>query len=181
MIIISSDNYDWHSLYETGRYVAFTGDTVNRVKNGKWEVEFKGIPDGDYVAHVYESDTSKQKLLVKQSLKVSAPDVIDFEPDDGDEFTVGVGQYADDGGFAVWVNDVFLSNGLSGTPRVSIITQSGDSRKVSHSLGLGESTGTYVDEESSSDKIKLTVVGISTQMNTVTFKINIPKPSGLGT
>jgi hypothetical protein len=178
---ISIDNYDWHSLYETGRYVAFTGNTVNKVNNGTWEVEFEGIPDGDYIAHVYENDTSNQKLLVKQSLNVSAPDVIDFEPDDGDTFTIGVGQQATDGGFSIWVNDVFLSNGLSGTPRVSFITQPEGFNKSSYSLGLGETTNTMMDEESPSDKIQLRVEAISTSMNTVTFEIIIPEPSGLGT
>lgn len=124
--------------------------------------------------------------MLSQSLSVSALDVIEFDLEDDDEVLLGVGQTADDGGFKVTVTDVFLTNGLSGSPRASLVTQSGDKRAVSYSVGLSdylpEGTGTSIlDDQSPTNKIKLRIEDIVTSMNTVTIELDKLRPSGEGT
>lgn len=172
--ISSSDNDDWGNLWRNGRYVAFTGDEVNRVRNGKWEVDFYGVPDGDYVAHVYESQTSEQKLLAKQPLSVSAEDVFDFDADDDEELLLGVKQSADSGGVKITLQDVFYTNGLSGSPRATFLVEPDGYNASIYSGGLNDyipEGGGISDRSSKKGGIRIKIEKLSIPMNTATITI----------
>lgn len=169
--ISSSNDNEWGNLWRNGKYVAFTGDEVNRVRNGKWEVDFYGIPDGDYVAHVYESQTSEQKLLAKQSLSVSAEDVFDFDPDEEKELLLGVNQSADSGGLKITLRDVFYTNGLTGSPRASFLIEPDGYNASIYSGGLNDSSGGITDRTSKNGGIGIKIEELSIPMNTATITI----------
>ena len=178
----TSNATDWNSVYSTGSYIAFTGDTINNVVNEKWNVEFLGIKSGDYEVRVYSNDASTQKLLVTQPLKVSAPEVIKFTAGSGKTVTLGVGQTATDGGITIILNDVSLTNGLSGLPQASFIVQP-DGFEAGSYIGkvdgyIPEGGGGIKDEEAPNGGIRIKINSISQSMNTVTFTVEATEPKG---
>jgi len=179
----TSQATDWHSAYTTGSYVAFTGDTKNKVVGGKWIVDFEGIKSGNYEVRVYSSDDSTQKLLATQPLTVSGSDsVVDFTAGSKKTITLGVGQAASDGGVTVTLNNVFLTDGLNGLPRASFIIQSNGLKAASYSGGPGDylpdGGGGITDNESPTGRMRVKINSISQSMNTVTFTVEAPKGPG---
>ncbi len=178
----SSSATDWHTVYTTGSYVAFTGDTVHKVVDGKWEVTFTGIESGTYEARVYESSTSAQKLLATQPLHVSAPESFDYTAGSKKTVTLGVGQEATDGGVTITLSDVFLTNGMTGSSRATFILQSEGYRAASYSGGVGDYVpqdgGGISDKEARNGSMRLKIKSISQQMNTVTFTVEAGEPKG---
>jgi peptidoglycan hydrolase-like protein with peptidoglycan-binding domain len=173
---------DWHSVYVSGSYIATTGDTVTKVKNGKWSVQFLGIREGIYEARVYSNDDSSQKLLATQMLEVSAPDSFTFRAGSTKKITLGVGQTATDGGVTITLNDVFLTNGLSGMLRANFVIQS-DGYKAASYLGeiggyVPEGGGGIVDDEAPYGSMRIKIKDILQSMNAATFIVEGGKPKG---
>lgn len=175
---------DWHTTYTTGAFSAFTGDTVNKVVDGKWSVKFSGIRSGNYEARVYENNNStQQNLLYTQPLRVTAPETINFSIGSSPKtITLGEQQKATDGGITITASDVFLTNGLTGSPRASFIIQVAGLSAASYSAGLGENVpvdgGGFSDLKAPNNTIKFKVTDISQSMNTVTLSVEDPGPKG---
>lgn len=175
---------DWASAYRDGDAVAFTGDIVTKVVNGKWSVKFTGVRSGSYEARVYDnSNSAEQKLLLTQPLTVSAPDTIDFSLTSGPKtITLGVGQKATDGGISISVSDVFLTNGRSGSSRASFVIEPQGFNASSYSAGMGEYVpeggGGFSDSKAPNKTIKIKVTDMSQSMNTVTLTVEDPGPKG---
>lgn len=164
---------DWSAVYTTGSYVAFSGDTVTNVVNGKWSVKFAGVKSGVYEVRVYSNNNSaRQSLLSAQPLTVNAPDVINFSVGSSPKtITLGVNQKATDGGITITATDVFLTNGLSGSPRASFIIEPVGFNTSASSAGLDEFVGHFADPKAPNKTIQIKVTSMSQAMNTVTITI----------
>lgn len=169
-------NTDWHSIYTNDAYVAFTGDTVTKVKKGKWDAEFVGIPSGSYKVFLYNNEGANQSLLASGMLNVNGNDTLKFKAGAKKPVTLGVGQTISDKGVDITLISVFLTNGNVGTPAATFSVTPRGSTESTHWGMIGDlipEGGGIRDPEVSRGEIRIQVVGISNTRNTATIRIGI--------
>lgn len=169
-------NTDWHTIYTRGAYVAFTGDTVIKVKKGKWKTEFTGVPSGTYKVFLYNNAGTNQSLLASGTLTVNGTDTLKFKAGAKKPVTLGVGQTITDKGVDITLISVFLSNGNSGTPVAMFSVTPRGSEESTHAGRVGDfipESGGISDPEVSRGGIRIQIVEMSNVRNTATLKIEV--------
>lgn len=169
-------NTDWHTIYTRGAYVAFTGDTVTKVKKGKWEVEFTGVPSDTYTVLVYNNAGTDQSLLASGTLQVNGTDTLTFKAGAKKPVTLGVGQTLTDKGVDITLISVFLSKGNFGTPVAMFSVTPRGYEESTHAGSVGDfipESGGISDPEVSRGGIRIQIVEMSNTRNTATIRIEI--------
>lgn len=178
---------DWHTIYTSDSYVAFTGDTVVKVsKKGKWKASFTGVPGGMYQVLVYDNSSSvastNHKLLGIRTVKLSAPTTVKFKANANKTVTIGVGQTAFDGGLEIALTSVAYSNGLTGTATAYFkLTPKGfDTSFYPTNPGtwVVPNGGSLYDRAVSTGAVQIWLSEVSVPRNTATFKVIPVAPKG---
>ena len=170
---------NWQIISENDLATSFTGDTITKIKNGKWNAKFEGIPSGKYFVLIYDTAVFdakgnyiiNQKLLAKQLLTVKGPKSLKYKVGSHKKITLGSEQTTSDGGVKITLKDVFYSNGRTGVPQAKLLIEPKGYASSTITVGSYGYSNSYGDSKVKGGGMRIKMIDLSVPRNTATFEV----------